>query len=105
LVGSSKGKEGGKINSCQATAYVALGRFRFPCQELDLDVAFEKAKCAGLPCDLQDYNPPYLLRIHYKSLKVAIAHTGAGTFSFKPGVTEIEWVKELSELFDVLNGK
>jgi hypothetical protein len=88
-----------------ATAHVVIGHFSFPCKEFDLQQALEKARLVGLPCELQDYNPPYLLRVHYKSLKVAVSHTGKGTFAFKPGVTEIEWVKELSELFDVLNGK
>lgn len=92
------------MNSCTATAHVVIGHFSFPCKEFDLDVAIERAKQAGLVCELQDFSPPYLLRVHYKNLKVAVSHTGKGTFASKPGVIESEWSKDLSELFELLCG-
>lgn len=82
--------------------HVIIGHFSFPCHELNLDKALGKAKQLGLVCELQDYNPPYLLRLHYKSLKVAVSHTGKGTFASKPGGREEIWLKELNELFELL---
>jgi hypothetical protein len=81
-----------------------IGHFCFT-NSLDLELAFEKARQAGLVCDLQDFSPPYLLRVHFKNLKVAVSHTGKGTFAVKPGVSEKEFLGSLQELFEVLQGK
>jgi len=93
------------LNSCLAVPHVVIGHFSFPCQELNLELALERAKQGGLLCELQDFSPPYLLRLQYKSLKVAVSHTGKGTFACVPGGKEEDWSKELSELFELLQVK